>query len=163
MPSGLSITTLVYFGKEYVLVDVSEYAGQDGYVLPGADILEGDPDLPAFLTRLMVRLDVDQDGLADKLGVKQTAISRWMSGTRQPHPDNRDALARVAGVDVAAVGGVIARTERHREKSAKQIEREHIREMAAAKAEVTAALAEVAALRKELDQLTHRGRAASDR
>lgn len=76
----------------------------------GAALLEGDPDLPAFLVMLRGLHNWEQEDLADRVGVSQPTVSRWENAETAPQRVNLMALAECAQVQVGDIIAVIDRT-----------------------------------------------------
>ena len=52
------------------------------------------------LTRIIAEKEIEARSLAARLGVHESAISLWKSGTRVPRMENLRALAKELGVEV---------------------------------------------------------------
>lgn len=88
-------------------------------------LLDGKPDLPTFVVRLMEAKNWDQTELAEALDVNQGTVSKWVRAESEPRRVNRPRLAEVAGIDIDELGAVIARTEFVTRRTRSQLEREN--------------------------------------
>jgi len=66
---------------------------------PGVRIVRS-MDLPAFIRRTRTARGLNQEELAEKLGVGQGSVSKWESGKERPGVANLRAIAGWAGVSV---------------------------------------------------------------
>ena len=51
------------------------------------------------LNKLLIRFDMSNEELGEKVGVNRTTISRWRSGERSPKIEKLPEIARIFNVD----------------------------------------------------------------
>lgn len=69
-------------------------------------------EFTVYLNRRMTELSLQTDELAERVGVSQSSIRRWLSGQRVPSKANCDRIAKALGDDPAGVRSQAGRQER---------------------------------------------------